>query len=205
MTVEAYPLHWPIDWPRTAAHSRHHTARYKVTFTEARNHLIRQLQLLGARSGDIVLSTNIPVRRDGLPRAEHSEPLDPGVAAYWVEDGQPRNIACDHWATVRDNVRAVGLALDALRALKRSGATQVVARAYSGFAALPADGGGGGGSWRKVLGLEGYGPRMSRAFIERQYRFLVMANHPDRGGSSERMATINRAYEDALRELGGTS
>lgn len=207
LSIDAYPCRWPDGWERTPSHRRT-SSRYGLDFVRARDEISRQLKLLGAR--EIVLTTNIPLRRDGLPLAGQSEPQDPAVAVYWVElgawntqrqqsDYKQRVIACDHWKKVKENLRAVGVAIEALRALKRSGATQVSDRAFMGFAALPEQ--TGGRSWRQVLEL-GNGP-VSREMLDRAYRVMAMASHPDRGGTNERMAAVNRAYEDGLREIGG--
>lgn len=200
LDADAYPLYWPELWPRTEPYARESTTRYKISFAEARDRLVRELKLLGA--SEIVLSTNIPLRKDGLPRMDITEPTDAGVAAYWVErkagKSIPRVIACDHWRKVRDNMRAVGLAVEALRALQRSGATQVADKAFTGFAALPAH--AGAGSWRKVFG---FNPgRISRDALESAYRTAVRQAHPDLGGSHDKMVEVNQAYEAARREIG---
>lgn len=208
LDADAYPLYWPEQWPRTPPGARESTTRYKITFSDARDRVVRELKLLGAT--EIVLSTNIPLRRDGLPRMDVAEPSDSGVALYWVERGKylagtgrheqiPRVIACDHWRKVRDNMRAIGLAIEALRALKRSGATQVADKAFTGFAALPAQ--AGASSWRKVLGFNG-GP-VSRADIEDAFKRAVRSAHPDLGGSHERMVELNAAYVAARTEVLG--
>jgi cytochrome c5 len=51
-------------------------------------------------------------------------------------------IACDSYSTVRANMRAVGATVEALRAIQRHGATSLLERAFTGFAALPPKGGG---------------------------------------------------------------
>jgi hypothetical protein len=208
LDADAHPLYWPEQWPRTPPSERERTTRYKVTFADARDRLVHSLKLLGAT--EIVLSTNIPMRKDGLPRMDIAEPNDAGVAVYWVERGKwnstkrdydqiPRVIACDHWTKVRDNIRAVGLAVEALRALKRCGATQIADKAFTGFAALPAHAGAtstGARPWRAVFGFNG-GP-ITRAQIEHAYKVAVRTAHPDLGGSQDQMVEVNAAYRDAL-------
>ena len=46
----------------------------------------------------------------------------------------------------------------------------------------------------QVLGVE---RGASKAAISERYRELAMEHHPDRGGDSARMATINAAYREA--------
>jgi hypothetical protein len=199
LDADAYPLYWPELWPRTPPHERQSTARYKVSFAEARDRVVHSCKLLGAI--EIVLSTNIPLRRDGLPRMDISEPTDAGVALYWVErkagKPTPRVIACDHWRKVRDNMRAIGLAVEALRALKRSGATQIADKAFTGFNALPANAGANSTPWRDV-----FGPCTTREALEHAYREASRSAHPDLGGSHERMIAVNAAYAIARLELG---
>lgn len=206
--IDAYPLTWPAGWPRTPDTRRVDTWRYKVTFADARDELARSVALLGGSTGSvisgIVISSNVPTRRNGLPFASYSEPSDSGVAVFWTEregtTSTPRAIGCDAWRKVRDNMRACGLAVDALRALRRSGASQVVERAFTGFAALPASTASTAPDWRDVLGLRG---TVTREQLDATYKRLAVEAHPDRpGGSHERMSQINRARSDALRELG---
>lgn len=196
--IDAYPLAWPLGWKRTPSHQRS-TAAYKVDFGKARDELARELALLCRRSTDVVISSNVPTRRDGLPYTGQREPDDPGVAAYWIDrHGQQRVIACDAWRRVRENLRAVGLAVAAFRMIERTKASEILDRAFIGFAALPpaADPNG----WRTVFGLENkYVCTID--FVESVYRKLAAERHPDRGGSHERMVELNKAMAEARKEL----
>jgi hypothetical protein len=122
-----YPLHWPHGRERTPPNRRskapfHATrttgggwkARSDLSFSAARDRLMAELDRVGARSA--VLSTNLELRLDGLPRGG-TAPEDPGV------------------------------------------------------------------------------------IVEDRHRALVVAAHPDRGGSHERMALLNAARDAARREL----
>lgn len=194
--ITAYPLQWPPDWPRTRYREN---ARYQVDFARARDELIREVGLLGAR--DIVISSNLPLRRDGYPLAGTSEPIDPGVAVYWTTSkGEPKVMACDRWRRVRENVRAVGLAIEGLRAIQRSGATQILDRAFLGFAALPAVAGQTVlRSWRELLGLPAV---FTRYELEHRFRELARNAHPDiAGGSHEAMSELNAARTAAIAHL----
>ena len=62
--IDAFPLQWPDGWPRAKHRQR---ARYGVNFVKARDDLFRELRLMNARG--VVLSTGVPLRIDGLPRA----------------------------------------------------------------------------------------------------------------------------------------
>lgn len=196
--IPAYPLQWPTGWKRTPSYKRQ-VGRYKVDFAVARDQAMDEVRLLGANSA--VLSTNIPVRKDGLPYNNFRQPDDPGVALYWtvrtgVGEFEQRVIACDAWRTVRDNMRAVCLAIAAIRSLERTGATEIMDRAYQGFAALPA-----GESWRDVLGFRHDG-QLHWSDVQNRYRELARKHHPDRGGDPDFMVRLNRARDDAQQELG---
>jgi hypothetical protein len=196
--IEAYPLCWPDGWPRKQRYQRR-SSQYHVEFATARDHLVNELRLSHAR--DVVISTNVPLRRDGLPLANMPQPADPGVAVYWTATRagkhESRNIACDAWHTVRENLRAVGLTVEAIRSLERTGASEILDRAYAGFARLPA--GAADDHW-STLGL----PKGWRTVeqITQRYRELAREHHPDRGGDPVRMASINAAYHQALSEAG---
>lgn len=190
--VASYPLYWPLQHPRA---QRRGVARFVVDFATARNQLVGELHRLGAR--DVVMSTNIPIRRDGLPMVPDREPDDPGVAVYFVRKGKPFVIACDNFTKVRWNLRAIGATLEALRAIERHGTTSMMDQAFSGFAALPAI--TPPRSWREVLGIPP-GP-CDLETVRARHRELARTLHPDVGGDATAMTEVNVAFEAAAREL----
>jgi len=197
--VDAYPLTWPIGWKRTDAHRRKNSP-YKVSFARARDEVLHSLGLMGVRDYNVIISSNVPLRRDGVPLANMREPDDPGVAVYWSDHKQERRvIACDKWRTVRENVRAVGLALEAMRMLERTGSSEILNRAFTGFAALPAST-EAQEDWRGVLKLNNV--FVTADDVEERYRALAKEAHPDKGGDHDAMVRLNRAREDALKFLG---
>lgn len=192
--IEAYPLYWPDGQPRVPNRRNNHNL--KMGFAQSRDELLRELGLMGAK--EIVVSTNVPLRRDGLPSAEAAEPKDPAVAVYFWHGKRQLVIACDSYAKVRWNMRACGLTVEALRSIQRHGATELLDRAFTGFTALPPKG-GGEQPWRLVLGV------VAGATLEQTkaiYRELARKHHPDSGGDPETMARINRAWDQAQAELG---
>lgn len=195
-SIKAFPLCWPEGWPRERNRA---SSNYKISTDAALDELLGQLRLMGAR--DVVVSSNVPVRTDGtMYRGDHSDRrmADPGVAVYWSmrdpKSGQlvPRVIPCDHWHTVRENVRAVCIAVESMRALKRCGAGEIQERAFSGFARLPAA--QGDDPW-SVLGVKRTATRQE---LSERLRELTRSAHPDHGGSTERFARITSAYHEAL-------
>ncbi len=201
--ADSFPLQWPDGWPRTALSARRRSA-YKVTPTRAYNDLVRELKLLGATS--FVLSSNLSLCRDGSPRLDQKPPEDPGAAVYWADRtfGE-RVVACDKWTTVHSNMRAMGLALEALRAIDRAGATQILERAFSAFGALPASSAvPEKRAWWEVFGLsQDLVGMLSIGMVDARFRELSKKMHPDvLGGSAEAMAELNQAMTDARAHFG---
>lgn len=141
-----------------------------------------------------VLSTNVELRRDGLPYANQREPSDPGVAVYFEWHGKQMTFACDRWDKVRDNVRAIGKTIEAIRSIERWGASDMMEHAFSAFEALPAPGSCVSLSCWAVLDIP---PGSPLADIERAYRAKAKDAHPDRGGTREDWEALCAAYEQA--------
>jgi len=192
MKIERYPLAWPIGQPRATGRR---AAVFKVDLRQAFDDLMRELALLGAL--DVVVSSNIATRSDGRPYADAEEPKDPGIAVYFDRrlnmggeyQRRPFVIACDTYQRARWNMRAIGVTVEALRAIQRHGASSMLEQAFTGFAALPPA--SVERPWWEVLGVPENAPPDE---IQRVYRTLAAFNHPDRGGDSKTMAEINRAY-----------
>ncbi len=193
--TSGHPLTWPLGWART---ERRRHATFRVTFSEARSRLLRELERLRAR--DLVISTNLETKLDGMPYANRSEPADPGVAVYFRLEGEPRVLACDRWLAVRDNLRAIGLHVEAMRAMERWGVGSVE-QAFRGYAALPGRGETTAGArpWREVLGLDGTAVTLEGA----RARFAVLARrlHPDNGGPRAPFEEVCAAWSQARAEL----
>ena len=84
---EAFPLSWPLAWPRTKfpGDSRFGTHGRSPTVARARETLNLELGRLGASR--VVVSTNIELRRDGQPYSNRRDPSDSGVAVYFTLKG----------------------------------------------------------------------------------------------------------------------
>ncbi len=215
----AYPLDWPPGWPRTEPHfrvwakfkkaARHrnesepgsgYIASRQITISEGVQRVQKELRVFGVQYGDAVISTNLQLRLDGVPRGNQPEPSDPGVAVYWSIMGDaPKVMAIDIYARVADNLAAVAATLDAMRAIERHGGARVLERAFTGFAALPAPGQTHARGWPEVLELNG------DATIDKaraNYRRLSGIRHPDRpGGSHDAMSELNWAWAQAQEAL----
>lgn len=185
----SYPLQWPFGQKRTTYPKRSNFD--SKPFGWARDALLSELRRLGAR--DTILSTNIPLRQDGLPYANAARPKDHGVAVYFRYKSKPMVFACDKWDKIEDNMRSIEKTIEAIRGIERWGSSDMMERAFTGFAQLEAP---PGEEWWDVLQCR----RDSHKDIVRaQYLRLCRDNHPDKGGTSEMMAKINHAWDLACR------
>lgn len=161
---------------------------------------MHELKLL--RAAKIILSTNIPLRGDGLPYATFSTPKDKGVAIYFVFKQKQMVFACDEWDRIEHNVWAIAKTIEALRGIERWGSGDMLERAFTGFAQLPAP--SMKKHWREVLGFMGSTTKLediNLTILKARRDELAMKAHPDHGGDSKRMAEINVAFDEAVREL----
>lgn len=145
----------------------------------------------------MVVSTNLPLFRDGYPIASAMEPKDPGVAVYFRLKDKPMAFACDRYVYVYENIQAIAKTIEALRGIERWGASDMMERAFTGFKALtdgPSD------DWREILGLEPF-EIVTKKMVESRHRELVKQHHPDMGGDRHTFERVMRARERALDEL----
>jgi hypothetical protein len=189
--IEAYPLTWPISRPRMRWPER---SRFTTTLGAAIKAVQGEVSRLGGMN--LIISSNLPLRRDGIPYANASQPTDRGVAVYFNYKKRPMCFACDRWQKVEENMWAIAKTIDALRGIERWGSGQMVEQAFTGFLSLPAP----EQPWQ-TLGLTTSNP--SPAEIEEAHRRLAMKHHPDRGGDSETMGRINAARDALLDRLTG--
>ncbi|MEH2152088.1 J domain-containing protein [Nostoc sp.] len=115
MLITGYPLAWPPTSQRTPS-SKRASASYRAGFAKARNDLLDELRLFG--TDNVVISSDIPQRMDGLPYASFKEPSDPGISVYFRIKGQSYALCCDAWDRAKDNLRAIGEYISALRVIR---------------------------------------------------------------------------------------
>lgn len=194
MSQQRYPLSWPDGWKRTDRHKRQRSAFRsrggQLTVAAAVQRLSGELGRLGA-TGEI-LSTNVDVRLDGLPRSGQPEPSDSGAAVYFKLKGKDRCLACDRWNRVADNVAAIAQHIDALRRIERYG-VGTIEQAFAGYTAI---GHSASADWWLELRVSEHATWEQ---IETAYRALAREVHPDAGGSHEAMARLNAARDAAKK------
>lgn len=108
-------------------------------------------------------------------------------------------MACDRWLEVHENIRAIGLAVEGLRAIDRAGASQILERAYTAFGALPAaESAPILRPWWEVLGFpENALGALSLAVVDARYREIAAKVHPDKTGDDVALRELNAAREAA--------
>lgn len=188
--AEAFPLHWPAGRQRS---KRPQPSRFddKLSIARSLDELNRCLRRLGARS--IVISSNMPLRKDGLPYSGRNEPADRGVAVYFVHKGRQKAFSCDKYNSIKDNIWAIAKTIEAIRGIERWGTGDMVDSAFAGFDALPAPDQVSRRLWHEVLNVD---PSSSYEDVSTAYRRLASAHHPDKGGDQDRFIEIQRAWEE---------
>lgn len=200
MTTEAYPLYWPEGRPRTLHYNRER-ARFDMSLARARDEVVRQIEMMCGRyewqhrEANLIISTNLQLRRDGLPLANQRAVDDPGVAVYFDHKKRRVCFACDRWDKIEDNMQAIAKTIEALRGIDRWGTGDMMEAAFRGFTALPDS---ASTNWRIVLGVPTAGA--SAADIRAMYMQLRSKHHPDHGGDPEQFRRVQAAFEAAQRE-----
>lgn len=156
----------------------------------------RQLKLIGVGDYNVVISTNVELRRDGLPYSNAKRPNDPGAAVYFKVKGKPTVLACDKWPSVEENLWSIAMHVDALRSQERWGVGSVE-QAFAGYTALPAPGGSGAATWYQILGVAHDAPfEVAKEAYLRETKLC----HPDSpGGSHESQVRLNAAWDQARK------
>lgn len=216
-----YPLAWPEGWRRTPEGRRTRAKFSKrvsqsnaygsfdrqndITIADGVSRVLEALRLFGVPEGEAIISTNLQTRLDGLPRSGQAMPRDPGAAVCWQrpDDAETRVMAIDHYDRIEHNLAAIAATLEAMRAIERHGGAQILARAFTGFAALPAPAARAKREWWEVLGVDEH--TRDAEIVKARYRWRAKFDHPDKpGGSHEAMTELNQALATFERLNGGS-
>jgi hypothetical protein len=202
MTEEAYPLSWPAGWPRHRG-TRDSDRRFSgptYRWDRVYHGLTDELRRIGASR--IVVSTNQPVRADGLPYAQQRAIHDPGVAVYFMRGKKALVMAQDRFDTVIGNMRSLAMAIEGLRQMERHGGATMMERAFDGFAALPAP----DDCWKilqiAALRKDRQGVVTNREIIMQAFRSRASESHPDTGTGGVDMDKLVKARDEALAQCG---
>ncbi len=145
MDVEGFEATFrPIsEWPGEATRDRGRS-RFKATWAQTLKLLKRELEYIIKRGATPVIEMALresQIRVDGYPKA-NSTPEHPGVILSIDSRYGPLRYPCDTFDNWRDNMRAIALALEALRKVDRYGVTKR-GEQYKGWKQLPPAGGSG--------------------------------------------------------------
>ena len=214
--IDAHPLQWPPGWKRTPAAERTRAkfskqvfvdrgktaegkqlgwnSRKEISIDQGTERVLEELNRMGFNRS-VVISSNLKLRNDGLPRSNQRTPDDPGIAVYWGAGTNARCMAVDRYDRIADNLAAVAATLEAMRAIERHGGAAILDRAFTGFIAIAAP-----EQWFQVLGVPA---NATREQVNEAYRRAAMKAHPDREcGSTELMTRLNAARDDGIARLG---
>ena len=191
--------------------------RFWATWTETLELLDRELVQLGAQDVTVQAGfTGDQIRLDGWPRAD-ARPHHHGVILGFDSMYGPLTYATNrfhstqnyaHGKGYRDvpgwqaNLRAVGLSLEALRAVDRYGVSRR-GEQYRGWAALPMSTGGPtsrDAAARLIAAYAGVEPAdvmEDEGIRTKAIRKALFGSHPDHGGTDEKFSHV----QDAIRLL----
>lgn len=194
-----------MDWPYPP--TRHQRSPFGARWTQTRDVLLREADMLGATL--VVIELDLArgdLRQDGEIRA--SARLGSGKVRVSLDSRLgPMRYACDRYhagaLSWQANARAIALTLEALRTVERYGAVHS-AEQYVGFLAIETGGPVGFASadeaLRWVRQQAGTDEAMS-ATPRAAYRAAARRLHPDTGGSREDWDRLEQAR--LLFEAGG--
>lgn len=206
----------PIErWPGEPTKSRQRS-RFDSPWGSTMGLLADELRHLSAR--EILLQiaiTKDDLRLDGWVRA-NAYPSHPGVILTFESKkiGRTLSYPCDTFDDWKANVRAIALALEALRKVERYGVTRR-GEQYQGWAQLPPAGGSSSTmtaqvAARVLVDAARNGTtaevilRDRDAFLE-AYRKAAKRTHPDAGGNVRDFQVVSEAKGVLERHFGGAT
>ncbi|BAX98879.1 hypothetical protein MSTE_03579 [Mycobacteroides stephanolepidis] len=131
----------PIEnWPHDLTRDRRRS-NFSAQWSDTLNLLDRELWCLGKGAQNAPAVLQIAMREqdfrvDGMPRAT-AKPEHPGVILNIESNKGALSFPCDTFTRWQDNLRAIALALEALRKVDRYGVTQT-GQQYRGWQAIEA-------------------------------------------------------------------
>jgi len=187
-------LDWPAGWDRTPPAERDPGRKFEATLGDTTAALETELDRMAVDEWRASIA-NRHTKSNGLPRY-NANPEDPGFVLRWVDDGEQFAVACDAYADLSANVRAVYKWLHETRMRSQ----RPVQTGDSEFAAarLPA------GDEDAVVGRKpphevlGVAPDAPDAAVKGAARQLKAESHPDNGGDRERFQRVVEAEEAML-------
>jgi len=189
-----YPLQWPDNIPRCK--TLRDNGQFRTSLSVAIKNVKDSLRLFASDSGkamsSVVISSNVTLGVD--------KPDDPGVAVWFTWDGLTICIPVDRYAKVEANLQAIHHIIEARRVELRHGTLALVRATFTGFLSLPPSV-DRKRSWREILGFHDT-QLPTKAVVDAAWKEKARKAHPDAGGSDDAMSELNRARDEALKEIG---
>lgn len=189
----------PIEkWPGTLTEKRKR-AVFKAGYGQTLDLLERELRHLEARGIVLQVALQIgDIRLDGRPRAG-SKASHPGTILAFDSRFGPLSYPCDTYTHWEDNIRAIALSLEHLRAVDRYGVTRR-GEQYTGWAQIagPKNGKMSREDALRFLGAHADMPLdelSNPVLIPSAYRQAALKLHPDRGGDVAEFQRLQEAKD----------
>lgn len=190
MEVQFRPI---VAWPgKRRSGSR--SSQFRASYTDTLQLLDRELGYLKAKNIVIQLALgDDDIRLDGMPRRD-ARPSHPGVILSFDSKHGPLSYPCDTYPRWEDNLRAIALALENLRAVDRYGVT-MRGEQYQGWKALPGPM-QAGDARAQLSALAGGMPVSTQEEIKAAYRKAAFEFAPDRNpGDADAAAKFLKLQE----------
>lgn len=212
LAVNFRPLEQRLELPRGGQKR----SPFSGSFTDTLNRLEREMDLLRAKDIVIQIDTALSdIRNDGWPRST-AKVNSHGVVLTFASSHGPLSYRCNTYIGWEQNLRAIAMTLERLRAIERYGAVKG-GQQYRGWSQLPPGSNGNGpiqaGEWANVeqaakfLWITAGWPeeqleavQFRRAVTDAKildgvYRDAAKEAHPDKGGTNDLMSKVNRARD----------
>lgn len=193
--IDGYPLQFPVGKERTLKPERARFGQHSISqaVIQLRN------QIYAMKGTNLVISSNLMMRVDGMPYSAQRQPVDSGVAVYFDLKGKQQCFACDCWDKVEHNLWAIYKTIEALRSLDRWGAKDVVETAFKGFQALPSPDQVTNTKVRYFAGCNTLSEGKER------FRNMVTELHPDNKetGDQNKFIELNNQYTQFKQSMEG--
>lgn len=190
------------QWPRPNTKNRR-GGTFRVGYVATLKLLESEIDKVGGRNA--VLQAGFAredIRNDGFPRAK-ARPAHPGIVVSFESRHGSLMFACDTFEDWEDNLRAVALTLENLRAVERYGATKH-GEQYTGYVAIPAKDASNGfhsaeEAARFIMAAAGVNGEPRNFFNDTEdaraaiIRKAAANMHPDSGGSHEQFVKLQSA------------
>jgi hypothetical protein len=192
-------------WPGELTKSRKRSP-FRAGYNDTLILLDKELRHLGARS--VVLQVALPadkIRLDGRPYST-ATPSHPGIILAFDSKHGPLSYPCDRFDDWQDNLRAIALGLQALRAVDRYGVTRR-AEQYKGWTALPNPHKAAGPMTvdEALAFLRAHAPGVSLGCMDERraaYRIAAGKLHPDRNPGDDNALNGFKRLQEAKEVLG---